>query len=137
MKLMLVRNIKFNDNKPFEFKVPAVYCYESLIQPYVRSAVFYNIELTFDYEELDFANNDFITDITDKYQQFDINIVDDSAKLDKLNFLIEVLHQSTVVIELLETDLNDLQYCDNDMHQIVFEKLMSVLPVTFYCKSLE
>lgn len=136
MKTMLVKNIRFNDNQPFELKIPDVYYYPSLAKHYIRTTMFNVVEIDYDFEELKIDGRTYITDAGYDDQDYDVNVMDDSVDLKHSNYLITAMHASSAIV-IVEDSMILVPDDVNDMRQAIYEILAETLPVRFLYKQID
>lgn len=136
MKL-LVTNIRFNNNKEFEMKLPAVYADSSwLTAPYIRTYAFECIELDYDLRILP-SNGNYTTEVN-QIQPWDLDIIDVSKEqnvYDKyINIKVTPLVKSSIVVFVSDTSLKDFH---NDIEQAVYNQLTFQLQADFLIEYIE
>lgn len=129
--IYLVRNIQFNNNKEYTTNIPVQYMLPCLAQLYLRSHIFFNIDLSFDVEAVNSITSD-VTRFTCDDTQWSADIVDTKYETTCEHSVLP-LHASRCVVYI---EQQDLEVCDGNLHQAVFEQLMQHLQVDFYYKQL-
>lgn len=125
--LYLVNNIKINEDKPFDTKLPVVLSEPCLAQVFFRSGTFYTQEVTFDFEPLNAIRNEFTQCISWNHQDWSADVSDANYQ-DYVDCTVTPMHASRCVVAVTNEELKD---CDDDLKQAIFEQLMHCLPVTF------
>ena len=122
----LVQNIQFNKNEQIVVNIPAIYCVPCLAQVYLRSWLFFNADVSFDFEQVNFIKSE-VTKFTCDDTQWSADLVD--TKYDStIAHEVLPLHASRCVVYI---EQQDLEACDCDLKQAIFEQLMQHLQVDF------
>lgn len=132
MNNYLVTNIKFNDGEAYVSKIPIQYTLPPLAQVYLRSEIFYQQELTFDYKPVlckDYNTTKYFTD----WQDWDAEIGDYEYD-DTIDYKVIPMHNSVMYItvedERILQALGDPNN-EEDIKQEIFEQLMMHMEIRF------
>lgn len=131
-KLVLVKNISFNDNKPFELSIPHVYSYDAVASIYLRTAVFNAVDFDCQFEELEEDYSRHYSD--DLYDHFyDVNLFDDNHDLPATEYIVTVCCYNTMLLYIDDDHLS----VEDDIKQLIFEIIRYKLPMSFIYSSLK
>ena len=129
---VLVKNIKVNNNEPFEMKLPVVHSgFGGVAKNYIRTFAFHFTDVTYDFEEVPASHWLYHTE-TEVIQPCYPDLIDNQDYYHKEFVSAKVLPmpQTSMLLWITDQDLADV--FEYGMEQAVFEKLMMYLPVDFF-----
>ena len=123
----LANNIKFNGGKPYRQQVPRIYEPNGMTEVYLRSTIFNNVEIKFDYMPLPFsqwATTHYYLD----WQPFDVRLTEFECTSYDSWFTVWPMYCSSILLIVSDVDVEE---ASGQIERAIFNKLQRCMKIHF------